>query len=235
MLFFFGTGTSLINSFELAGVSCVNCGTRNSVVITVYSRYLHLFWLPVLPLGKSSVSKCRHCQQVFEAKQMPPAYREPALEAQQQARIPVTNYLALAVVGVLFLGIMVVGTIRGRQQPATKQLTANASGESTTPSAMEEASVAADPAANEPLLAAPQVADIYAVHNQDQHYNLMRVARITPDTLYLQTSTYRPTSLQDISAHPDSVMSKLNSFLVPMPRTNMEGLNKSKLLTVVRK
>ena len=43
MIFFFGTGTSVISSFELVGVSCVNCGTRNSVFITVYSRYLHLF------------------------------------------------------------------------------------------------------------------------------------------------------------------------------------------------
>ena len=233
MLFFFGTGTSIINSFELTGVSCVNCGTRNSVLLTVYSRYLHLFWIPVLPLGKSSVSKCRHCQQVFEAKQMPPTYREPAQEAQQQARIPVTNYLVLAVVGVLFVSAMVVGSLRGKQ-PTAKQLT-NVAGAATTASAMEEALVAADPAANEPLLAAPQVADIYAMRNQDQHYSLMRVARIAPDTLYLQTSAYRPTSLQDVKAHQDSMMSKLNSFLVPMPRTNVEALNKTKLLTVVRK
>lgn len=234
MLFFFGTGTSLINSFELTGVSCVNCGTRNSVFLTVYSRYLHLFWIPVLPLGKNSVSKCSHCQQVLEARQMPPAYREPAQEAQQQARIPVTNYLVLAVVGVLFVSAMVVGSLRGRQQPTVKQLT-NVIGAAPTASAMEEALVAADPAANEPLLAAPQVADIYAMRNQDQHYSLMRVARIALDTLYLQTSTYRPTSLQDVSTHQDSMMSKLNIFLVPIPRTNVEALNKTKLLTVVRK
>ena len=205
MLFFFGTGTSLINSFELTGVSCVNCGTRNLVFLTVYSRYLHLFWIPVLPLGKSSASKCRHCQQVLEARQMPPAYREPAQEAQQQARIPVTNYLVLAVVGVLFVSAMVVGSLRGKQ-PTAKQLT-NVIGAAPTASGMEEALVAADPAANEPLLAAPQVADIYAMRNQDQHYSLMRVARIAPDTLYLQTSAYRPTSLQDVKAHQYSMMS----------------------------
>ncbi|TVT41560.1 zinc-ribbon domain-containing protein [Hymenobacter setariae] len=234
MIFFFGTGTSIISNFELVGVSCVNCGTRNSVFVTVYSRYLHLFWIPVLPMGKSSVSKCGHCQQVFEAKQMPPAYREPALEAQQQARIPVTNYLALAVVGVLFVGLMIVGALGGQKHPTAKQLT-NVVGTAPTASAMEEALVAADPAANEPLLEAPKVADIYAMRNPDKHYSLMRVARIAPDTVYLQTSTYRPTSLEAVSAHPDSIMSQLNNFLIPMPRANVAAMNKTKLLTVVRK
>jgi hypothetical protein len=234
MIFFFGTGTSIISSFELVGVSCVNCGTRNSVFLTVYSRYLHLFWIPVLPMGKNSVSKCGHCQQVFEAKQMPPAYREPALEAQQQARIPVTNYLALAIVGVLFVGLMVVGSLGSKKHPTAKQLT-NVVGAAPTASAMEEALVAADPDANEPLLAAPQVADIYAMRNPDKRYSLMRVARIAPDTLYLQTSAYRPTSLEAVSAHQDSMMSQLNNFLVPMPRTNVAAMNKTKLLTVVRK
>lgn len=234
MIFFFGTGTSIISSFELAGVSCVNCGTRNSVFITVYSRYLHLFWIPVLPMGKNSMSKCGHCQQVLEAKQMPAAYREPALEAQQQARLPVTNYLAPAIVGILLVGVLVVGALGGKKQPTAKQLT-SVVGAAPTASAMEEALVAADPDANEPLLAAPQVADIYAMRNPDKRYSLMRVARIAPDTLYLQTSMYRPTSLEAVSAHPDSVMSQLNNFLVPMPRTNVAAMNKTKLLTVVRK
>lgn len=234
MIFFFGTGTSVISSFELTGISCINCGTRNSVFITIYSRYLHLFWIPVLPMGKNSVSKCGHCQQVLEAKQMPPAYREQALEAQQQARIPVTNYLVLAVVGVLFVGIMLAGILGGKKHPTTKQLT-NVVGAAPTASAMEEALVAADPAANEPLLAAPQVADIYAMRNPDKHYSLMRVARIAPDTLYLQTSAYRPTSLEAVRAYPDSMTSQANNFLVPMPRANIDALNKTKLMTVVRK
>ena len=145
-----------------------------------------------------------------------------------------TNYLVLAIAGVLFASLVVVGILGGKKHPTAKQLT-NVVGAAPTASAMEEALVAADPEANEPLLAAPQVADIYAMRNPDKHYSLMRVARIAPDTLYLQTSAYRPTTLEAVSAHPDSMMSQLNSFLVPMPRANIDALNKTKLMTVVRK
>ena len=233
MLFFFGTGTSTIGSYPLTGVSCINCGTRDSVAVTVYSRYLHLFWIPLIPLGKNSVSACGHCQQVLRAAQMPPAYQAPALALQQRARLPVTNYLALAVLGTLFVVLMVVGLLHSKNRP-TSQPPAGTSGTSATTLAPEDGSAAADPAANEAPLAAPQVADLYAIRNPDHHYSLMRVARVAPDTLYFQTSTYRPASLADVAAHKDSVQRKLNTFLVPMPRANMRALNQTKLLTILR-
>lgn len=99
MLFFFGLGTSIIGSYPLAGVSCGYCGTLNSLLLTIYSRYLHVFWIPVIPLGKSSVSQCEHCQQVLKEAQMPAAYRQEAATLKQQAKLPVSNYLVLALLG----------------------------------------------------------------------------------------------------------------------------------------
>ncbi|MGI4760314.1 MAG: hypothetical protein ACRYF0_06385 [Janthinobacterium lividum] len=101
MLFFFGLGTSIIGSYPLRGVACGYCGTLGAVLLTIYSRYLHVFWLPVIPLGKASVSKCAHCQQVLEERQMPPAYRQAADALKRQAKLPFTNYAVLALLGVV--------------------------------------------------------------------------------------------------------------------------------------
>ncbi len=234
MLFFFGTGTSLIGNYQLEGVACVNCGTRNAVTLTIYSSYLHVFWIPLIPLGKNSVSQCAHCQQVLKTAQMPPAYREQAQALQHGARTPITNYLALSIVGVLFVGILVVGALGSRKPAGSRQLARSAAATPAT-AAPADTPTEADPAANEALLAAPQVADLYVMRNPDRRYSIMRVARVVPDTVYLQTSTYRPKSLADVSAQADSVQRGLNTFLVPMPRTNVKALNNTKLLTVLRK
>ena len=101
MLFFFGLGTTIIGSYPLAGVPCGYCGTLGSLLLTIYSRYIHVFWVPVIPIGKASVSKCAHCQQVLEQRQMPASYRQEAQQLMQQARLPLTNYLVLALLGVV--------------------------------------------------------------------------------------------------------------------------------------
>jgi len=234
MLFFFGTGTSLIGSYPLRGIACQHCGTSNTVAATIYSRYLHLFWVPLIPLGKTSLSECAHCQQVLREAQLPPAYREPVMAYKQNARLPVSNYLALSIIAIGFLALMLVGTLRGNRQPVGRQL-ANVVGTAPSASAMREAMAAADPAANEPLLAAPQVADLYAMRNPDHHYSIMRVARVVPDTVYMQTSTHRLTELSDVDTQQGLIEKNLNAFLIPMPRANLVALNQTKLLTIVRK
>jgi hypothetical protein len=100
MLFFFGTGTSVISSHPLTGVPCVNCG-QTSVGVAIYSRYLHVFWIPVIPLGKRSVSQCANCKQSLSEAEMPPAYRQEVSVFKQQAKLPVTNYLVLALLGIV--------------------------------------------------------------------------------------------------------------------------------------
>lgn len=107
MLFFFGLGTTIIGSYPLAGISCGYCGTLNSLLLTIYSRYVHFFWIPVIPIGKASVSQCAHCQQVLKEAQMPPSYRQQANTLQQGARLPVTNYLVLALLG----GVVVISLV----------------------------------------------------------------------------------------------------------------------------
>ena len=96
MLFLFGRGTTVIETYPLNDIPCTLCGTLGSLLLTVYSRYLHFFWIPVIPLGKASVSKCTHCQQLLPESQMPAAYRTAAQELKQRAHLPVTNYLVLA-------------------------------------------------------------------------------------------------------------------------------------------
>jgi len=111
MLFFFGLGTSVISSHPLTGVPCVNCG-QTSVGVAIYSRYLHLFWIPVIPLGKRSMSQCANCKQALTESEMPPAYLQQVSAFKQQAKLPITNYIVLVLLGVVVAFSLVASLFR---------------------------------------------------------------------------------------------------------------------------
>jgi hypothetical protein len=111
MLFFFGLGTSVISSHPLTGVPCINCG-QTSVGVAIYSRYLHVFWIPVIPLGKRSVSQCANCKQSLSESEMPPAYRQEVSIFKQQARLPLSNYFVLSLFGAVVVFSLVASLFK---------------------------------------------------------------------------------------------------------------------------
>ncbi|GAB3635629.1 hypothetical protein GCM10027422_12190 [Hymenobacter arcticus] len=229
MLFLFGRGTTVIGSYPLAGIKCGYCGTLNSLLLTIYSRYLHFFWIPVIPLGKDSVSECTHCQQVLKESQMPAAYRQEAATLKQQAKLPVSNYLVLAIAGVAFVALMIVGAFSSPSKPAT-----GAAATSAVPVAGEKPANEPATEANKPLLAAPQVNDMYVVRYDDGMFNTMRVLRITPDSLYMQSSSYQPGVPANVATQQDSVMKHLDPTVMGMSRDILRRMSEYGNLTVVR-
>lgn len=231
MLFFFGLGTTIIGSYPLAGVACGYCGTLNSLLLTIYSRYLHFFWVPVIPIGKACVSECTHCKQVLKENQMPTAYRQAAATLKQQAKLPVSNYLVLAIAGVAFVALMVVGAFSNPSKPTTSAAKTNAlQSISSEPTSQDEPATAA----NVPLLAAPRVNDMYVVRYADGMFNTMRVLRVSPDSLYMQSSSYQPGKPANVATRQDSVMKHLDPTVVGMSRDILRRMSEYGNLTVVR-
>ncbi|RFP66576.1 hypothetical protein D0N36_02380 [Hymenobacter lapidiphilus] len=110
MLFFYGTGTSRLLTAPLLTTSCTHCGITGQLSATVFSRYVSLFWTPIFPFGKMSVTVCGHCQQtIAKLKQMPESHRPPVQALQQQARYPLTNFAVLILFGLTLVFIFGVG------------------------------------------------------------------------------------------------------------------------------
>ena len=112
MIFFYGTGTTRLATTPLPTVACTHCGTTGQLSATVFSRYVSLFWTPVFPIGKISVTVCGHCQQTIpKLKAMPESYRVPVQALQQQVRPPLTNYAVLLMLVLVIGGIVGVGLL----------------------------------------------------------------------------------------------------------------------------
>ncbi len=224
MFFLFGIGTTIIGTYPLAGIACGYCGTLNSLRLSIYSRYLHFFWIPVIPIGKASVSQCAHCQQVLKENQMPAAYRQQAAALTQQAKLPVSNYLVLTLIAIAFGVLMVVGAFSSSSKPATSAAATQTGQRSEEPTAQ----------ANAPLLAAPRVNDMYVVRYADGKFNTMRVLRVVPDSLYFQSSSYQPGVPANVATQQDSVLKHLDPAVVSMPRATLQKMSEYGNLTVVR-
>jgi hypothetical protein len=86
---------------------CPNCKATNSIHITVYQRYAHIFWIPMFPLNKTGTSVCSNCRQVLKLGDMPPDLRLAYDNVKAHTKVPIWHFagIALIVGGIIALNI----------------------------------------------------------------------------------------------------------------------------------
>lgn len=72
MLFFFGTRASRIKQTQLTGnTSCPYCEQQNTFIATTFGRYFHIFWIPFIPISKTTILECSHCKKSYTENEVP--------------------------------------------------------------------------------------------------------------------------------------------------------------------
>ncbi len=64
MFFFgiFGLTEKESGAHRAEGVKCGYCSQVGTQTITVYEKYIHFFFIPLIPLGKKAIAECSHCR-----------------------------------------------------------------------------------------------------------------------------------------------------------------------------
>ncbi|MCL6275068.1 zinc ribbon domain-containing protein [Muricauda sp. 2012CJ35-5] len=65
MIFFFGTRTGKKVTKQLVGVNCPHCHQTGSLTAISQTNFIHLFWIPIIPIGTSQFAECGHCKRGF--------------------------------------------------------------------------------------------------------------------------------------------------------------------------
>ena len=81
---------------------CPNCGAIASVQLSVVQKYVHVFWIPCIPLGKTGISQCGNCKQVLKLKSMPQSFKDAYDAFKAQAKTPVYMYSGIGLIVLLF-------------------------------------------------------------------------------------------------------------------------------------
>jgi len=106
-MIFYGTNGALVRTAPLPGVACPACGTTGTLTTSIFSRYGHIYWIPVFPYSKPAVVQCSHCQQGWDGKALPASLQAPVLSVKQETRAPWWHWSGVA----LMLVAIVVGVV----------------------------------------------------------------------------------------------------------------------------
>lgn len=95
----YGSKAVHLQSAELPNHSCPNCGTKGSLVMSVFRKHAHIYWIPLFPIGKMSVAQCQHCQLILEDSKMPQPLWQIRTTLKENSKGPIWQFAGLFLIG----------------------------------------------------------------------------------------------------------------------------------------
>lgn len=98
----YGTNGTHLRTDALPSPACPACGTGNALRTSIFSRYAHVYWIPLFPYQKVAVVQCGACGWDTTA---PPTELAPAVrDLKEQVNYPFWTWSGLAALALLLLG-----------------------------------------------------------------------------------------------------------------------------------
>lgn len=99
----YGTKAVHLKTENLKSISCPSCGTQGSLVLSIFRRHAHVFWIPLFPIGKTGVTQCQHCKHVLERKEMPENIKNDYYRIANESKGPIWQFAGLGLIAALFV------------------------------------------------------------------------------------------------------------------------------------
>jgi len=80
---------------------CPGCNTSGSILLSRFSTYFHIFWLPIMPIGRRSSSICQNCYLSFEPKEMSYDIKNEYNSLKNKTFIPIWQYSGIILIACL--------------------------------------------------------------------------------------------------------------------------------------
>jgi hypothetical protein len=91
---------------SLFGVKCGHCEAKDSLEMYTFSRYAHIFWIPLFPYKKEAVTQCNHCKEILSKKEFSSDLLAKYEEMKLNIKTPYWQFIGLAAIALLVtLGI----------------------------------------------------------------------------------------------------------------------------------
>lgn len=100
----YGTNSKLLKEASLNNQSCDHCGEKN-MHLSIYSKYAHIFWVPLFPFKKIALMHCGHCQKATEEKELTLEKKTAIANLKASINTPVYMFSGLALI-VIFIGFL---------------------------------------------------------------------------------------------------------------------------------
>lgn len=94
-------GTQLVKNYK-----CSSCDEVDTTYLSIYSTHFHIFWIPVFPFNKKSISVCGNCDFEYSKKDMPNNISSAQEMMSMNTKIPKWQFSGLAIIGAVILWSM---------------------------------------------------------------------------------------------------------------------------------
>jgi len=160
----YGTNGAHRRTEAAPGLACPACASPDHLHLSVFSRYAHVYWIPLFPYSKPVVAECRSCQGAWAEKELPATATEVRQAAQLLQKHTAAPWWHWSGLGLLALGLVWAFVANSRDQQA-----------------------------NTAYLTAPRAGDVYTVRADDSlhtRYTLLKVVRAQGNTVQLVANEY---------------------------------------------
>ncbi len=117
-MIFYGTNASRLKDGKLKNVTCPACGTTTSFTYSVFGKYFYIYWIPIIPLGKTTVLECDHCKKTFKLKELPKRIQDKFELEEKHRGIPFQHFAGLGIIFALIVWIS-YSSMKDKENEAT--------------------------------------------------------------------------------------------------------------------
>lgn len=108
MLFIYGWRRKMVGAVDAFLYKCPFCEEINTTTIIVYSKYYHIFWIPIFPFAKEAHASCSSCNASRGDNKFGPELTKQANEIIKRFRHPFYLYMLTILFCLLILMIFIV-------------------------------------------------------------------------------------------------------------------------------
>lgn len=102
-MIFYGTKPTHLNTEKVSNYKCEHCKELNTTSISVYSKYFHLYWIPLFPYSKMTIATCDNCETETKKKNFTEQLKLSYSNIKSNSKTPIWHFTGLIIIGLLFI------------------------------------------------------------------------------------------------------------------------------------
>jgi len=102
-MIFYGWKETHLKSSQPNHLICPSCKSQGSIIFSRFSTYFHVYWLPILPIGKRDSSICQNCYHSLEPKNMEFNIKNEYKSLKVRTIIPIWQFSGIILIACLIL------------------------------------------------------------------------------------------------------------------------------------
>ncbi|PIE97303.1 MAG: hypothetical protein CR988_08350 [Treponema sp.] len=103
MILYYGIKEKPLKTKNINTVWCSSCSKRGFISFSMFSKYFHIFWIPIFPVFRWGYSECSYCNNRLEPKVMPEDLKEEYKKFKKEAKFKIWQFSGVIAVVLLFL------------------------------------------------------------------------------------------------------------------------------------